>query len=59
MVLSKKILRIIQEKVSEDVYDIEVESVSSYLTEVCTVHNCGMRYLTTLSKNDNLNYPFN
>ncbi|APF20209.1 protein of unknown function DUF559 [Caldithrix abyssi DSM 13497] len=55
----KKILRIIQERVSEDVYDIEVESVSSYLTEVCTVHNCDMRYLTTLSKNDNLNYPFN
>ncbi|MCH9055876.1 DUF559 domain-containing protein [Synechococcus sp. PCC 6716] len=25
----------------EDVYDLEVESVHSYLTEVCAIHNCG------------------
>ncbi len=55
----KRILRITQERVSEDVYDIEVEGVSSYLTEVCTVHNCDMRYLRTLSKNGDLNYLLN
>jgi len=35
------ITEILTEETSEDVYDLEVEGAHSFITDVCTVHNCG------------------
>ena len=36
-----RITHIAEEYTEEEVYDLEVEGVHSFLTEVCVVHNCG------------------
>jgi len=36
-----EISEIITEQTEETVYDLEVEGVHSFVTETCTVHNCG------------------
>lgn len=36
-----RIVEVITEFTEEEVYDLEVEGVHSFLTEVCAVHNCG------------------
>lgn len=36
-----EISEIITEQAEETVYDLEVEGVHSFVTETCTVHNCG------------------
>ncbi len=36
-----QITDLLYEQTDEDVYDLEVEDVHSFLTEVCAVHNCG------------------
>jgi very-short-patch-repair endonuclease/DNA modification methylase len=35
------VTELLQEETTEEVYDLEVEGVHSFLTEVCAVHNCG------------------
>ncbi|MGH7964175.1 MAG: DUF559 domain-containing protein, partial [Candidatus Binatia bacterium] len=43
-----EIARLLSERTDEEVYDLEVEDIHSFVTEVCTVHNCGSG--TTIQK---------
>ncbi|MEW6716041.1 MAG: DUF559 domain-containing protein [Chloroflexota bacterium] len=36
-----EITNLLYEETQEEVYDLEVEGIHSFLTEVCAVHNCG------------------
>ncbi len=36
-----RVKEIVTEQRAEDVYDIQVDDSHSYITELCTVHNCG------------------
>ncbi|MFN3466668.1 MAG: DUF559 domain-containing protein, partial [Candidatus Brocadiales bacterium] len=38
---SIEITNLLYEETEEEVYDLEVEGTHSFITEVCTVHNCG------------------
>ncbi|HVA90233.1 MAG TPA: DUF559 domain-containing protein, partial [Chloroflexota bacterium] len=44
------ISRIAYENTTEEVYDLEVEGAHSFVTETCTVHNCGSGTAATVAE---------